>query len=109
MATNGIISIVQGGEVLVKCVAGCNGMKAPQLAEILRLFFQNRDMNLPKIYQICRNNDFGCKSCLVVQTKDSFISDDDELPELYKEKFNDPRFNPRWSLGTAAYTEVVEI
>lgn len=32
-----------------------------------------------------------------------------ERMSLYKETFQDPKFNPRWANGTADYTEVVII
>ena len=58
---------------------------------------------------VCLDHDFGCKNCTVVQTENDFRQEDmeDELPELYKQKFSDPEFNPRWERGTAAHTEII--
>ena len=107
MATNGIISIIKGGKVLFKCVAGCDGMEAAKTAAELKTI---ANPTLEKVYEICVKNQFGCDNCLIVQSKDDFLPKfEDELQPLYIEKFEDAKFNPRWMNGTAAYTEIIEL
>jgi hypothetical protein len=41
-------------------------------------------------------------------TKDkNYMNFEEDLDPLYAEKFSDPKFNPRWSYGTAAYSVVM--
>ncbi len=106
MSTQGIISIVKDDKVLFKCVAGCNGMTAKETSkEISDL----DDLSLESIYEVCAENNFGCDECLVVQNENDHISSysGEELDVLYKEKFHDSKFNPRWKYGTAAHTEII--
>ena len=58
----------------------------------------------------CRYLGFGNEHNLVVQSTDTVYTEcEGELSPLYREKFSDPRFNPRWECGTAAYVEVVDV
>lgn len=52
---------------------------------------------------------FGCPRCLVVMDEREALGAGDELAPLYRQTFDDPRFNPRWQHGTAHHVEVVEI
>jgi len=109
MATQGIISIVKGDKVILKCVAGCDGYNAHDAAIAIK---KANKYDLKTIYDICLRNNFGCyHGCLIVQSENDFMTFDkeDPLPELYIEKFNDPNFNPRWERGTASYTEIINI
>lgn len=111
MATQGIISIVKENKVIFKCVAGCNGYNASDTANALKKL-NPKEYDLKTIYDVCLINNFGCAhGCLTVQSENDFMAfdKDDELPELYKEKFNDPNFNPRWKHGIAAHTEIIKI
>jgi hypothetical protein len=106
MATQAIISIVKDNEVMFKCVAGCNGMTAPETAKELKTL---KNPTLDEVYAICLKNDFGCDDCLIVQGKNEHKDKyGEELSELYKSKFNDAQFNPRWECGLASYVEVIE-
>lgn len=106
MATQAIISIVKDNKVQFKCVAGCNGMQAPKTAKELKKL---KEPTLDEVYKICMENNFGCDDCLIVQSKNEHKDKyGEELSELYKSKFDDAQFNPRWERGTAAYTEVIE-
>lgn len=109
MATQGLISIVKDGQVLVKAVAGCYGYNAPELAQELR-----KGLLYPRaaeIYNFCILHDFGCHGCLVVMDNTGIVIAEDalDLDERYRNTFDDPRFNPRWELGTAEYTEIVDL
>lgn len=110
MATNGIISIIKNDQVQIKCVAGCNGMEAEKTAKALS---ELQNPTIDEVYKVCLDNHFGCKDCTVVQSETEHRCHPDyqeeELDPLYKEKFNDPHFNPRWSYGTAAYKVVINL
>ena len=60
----------------------------------------------------------GCESCLIILSANEMLIPDkgymswDDAPEeynLYKETFNDPKFNPRWEQGTADYAEILGV
>lgn len=110
MATNGIVSLVnEQGEMLVKCVCGCDGYNAEQVANWLK---ENQTLDIEAIYKQCLFLDFGCTGCLIVMnSKEHFFENErfsnDDLAELYCQTFNNPNFNPRWENGTAPHVEVV--
>jgi len=107
MATQGIISIIKENKVIFKCVAGCNGMTATKTANELKKL---KEPTLEQVYEICLKNNFGCNDCLIVQSENTYKSadDEDEISELYKTKFQDAQFNPRWEYGIASIVEVIE-
>ncbi len=110
MATQGLISITHANRVVFKIVAGCNGMKAAELAAAIK---QTPPKTVAEIFELAGKAGFGCEDCLVVcdPQRPHMASGDshyDEYHRLYRETFEDPRFNPRWEHGTAAYTEVIE-
>ena len=59
MATQGVLSIIDDGNVIIKAVAGSDGQKIPNLKNL-------------------------CPEEI------------DVLSNLYRDKFHDPKFNPRW-------------
>jgi hypothetical protein len=107
MATNGIVSLVKNGQVAIKCIAGCNGTHATEVADWLR---ENRDACEQEVYDACIELGFGCEDCLVVQgpVVTVFLGGDD-LGPLYRKRFSDPSSSPRWDSGIAACVEVVVI
>jgi hypothetical protein len=108
MATNGIVSVIKDGKTLFKCVAGCNGMTAEKLVKALA---EVKELTLDNVYKACLDHDFGCKDCTVVQSENDFRAADQEepLPPLYKEKFSDPQFNPRWDIGIASHKATLDL
>lgn len=106
--TNGLVSMTQDGQVLLKVVCGCDGYNAVKMAYLLRL-----ETEVPPVDVVRRFAEavgFGCDDCLVIQTPDADdFRGEDELGPLYREKFNDPSFNPRWECGDCAETEIVEL
>ena len=119
MATQGIVSVVRGGAVLLKVVAGSDGYNAPKLAEALRAWFEANEflyatdderMDARTAYCLASMIGFGADCDRVVVMPDEvFHQCDDELGPLYRQTFADPRFNPRWEYGTADYIEVVDL
>ena len=108
MATQGIISIVADGKVVAKAIVGADGYEMPAIAEEVK---QRGVATAQELLDICHEYGLGGESLIVQSSPTEWIGDctDDELPELYAEKFHDPRFNPRWKHGTADYIVVVEL
>lgn len=114
--TNGVVSIVVGGEVAMKLVVGHDGMNAHKVAERIRQL--GHLPSLKEAREIAVDEDFGCPKCLVVGTPDDPFNNDDMRDGATKDEplgmgrywttFADPRANPRWE-HEAAYTEVVEL
>lgn len=117
MATQGLISVVDGDEVLMKIVAGCDGYNAWKLAK--RIWGMGFSL-LPDVDTVMKwawECDFGCPLCLVVQTRhsDTYPKERVALPSSdtrtrYAQHFSEPRFNPRREDGTPpAHTIVLDI
>lgn len=115
MATQGLLSITDKGQVTAKIITGSNGQCIPDLKLWL---LENRNAGNKEIFEIAKEL-FGVSS-LILQSSptnsmadESIFDDANEViskPEsLYQSKFNDPIFNPRWDFGIADYTEVLEI
>jgi hypothetical protein len=131
MATQGIVSIVKDGRVVMKVVAGCDGYYAPNLAAKLRERHARGETLLPPaVYAMALDIGLGCEDCLVVQcvtdgtlqivaakeirenlaaVKQSEIEDMPGALYWDLEKFMDSKFNPRWRHGSAAHMEMVTI
>ncbi len=108
MATQGILSIVVGGKVVAKAIVGADGYEMPAIAEDVKA---NNVTTAKGLLDLCHKRGLGGESLIVQSSPREWIGDctDDELPDLYAEKFHDPRFNPRWKYGTADYIEVVDM
>jgi hypothetical protein len=108
--TNGLVSIIRDGKVILKVVVGCNGMNASDFAD--QLVASGNFKVFPAV-EIARAADFGCDDCLVAMDDMGEIECGDLFPEdlgpLYFSKFQDPRFNPRWTCGLCEYTEVRDV
>jgi hypothetical protein len=120
MATQGLVSIVSNKKVLMKIVCGCEGYNAPKLATALKGF--SFPIKEKMAYHLARKNNFGCDNCLFVITETSIFGKDEDDCEvkdleksgefdspLYRSTFNKAKFNPRWKLGTADYTIVINV
>lgn len=110
MSTQGLVTFVHNGQVVLKVVAGCNGQQAEAMADFLRVLEPDAIRGLGRvIYGEALRRHFGCRDCLVVLTPTGEISGFTEtLPPRYRQTFNQPEFNPRWPQGTAAYVEVIK-
>jgi hypothetical protein len=110
MATNGIVSLVnEQCETLVKCVCGCDGYNAANVAKWLN---ENQTLDIEAIYKQCLFLDFGCAGCLIVMDNKEHIFENerfsnDDLAELYCKTFGNPKFNPRCAVFPASHVEVV--
>jgi hypothetical protein len=99
MATQGLVSVVKDGQVILKAVTGSDGFLATKLAKIMK---ENNYYDARRVYDAALAIGFGSERNLVVIDQQGAIFDDgeDEVPPLYRETFNDPKFNPRWERGT---------
>lgn len=108
MATQGVLSIVVDGHVVAKAIVGVDGYEMPEIADAVR---ERNVTTAQGLLDLCHEHGLGGESLIVQSAPDKWIGDctDDELPQLYAEKFHYPRFNPRWHYGTADYVEVVDM
>lgn len=112
MATQGLLSIIEDGQVICKLVCGCNGYNIQLLVEELR----KSNVSAEDVYNLAKELDVGCDSCLIVMSKkDSSYNTNyskeciDCVPESYFEMYNHPHFNPRWKNGTAGFSIVINV
>lgn len=107
MATQGIVSVVRGGETVLKCVTGCDGYNAEKLADAIRA---RGMLTAAEAHALALEVGYGCDRCLVVQDVNGDVyHGDDDLEPRYRATFSDPRFNPRWESGTAHHTVIVDL
>lgn len=108
--TQGLVSLTDPhGTTLAKIVVGDNGMNAQSFADAIP---RDRLLSAFELYRLALRHNFGCRDCLIVQTRHGQHHDTElieEVPESYREHFGDPRWNPRWRHGTAEYTVVVVV
>ena len=98
MGTQGMVSLVWDGHVVVKAVCGCDGYRAEALA---RDIIAHGISTAPMVYDAARKVGFGCVDCLTVLDGRSaiFYGARPEPPDRYFETLQDPQFNPRWEQG----------
>ncbi len=112
MATNGVVSVTEKGQVIAKVVVGCDGYNAMDLAVTLRDVDQ-ADFLPPTIYRLVKEAGFGCSDCLVVMVRvngkvEVCHESDEDLGQLYGLTFDCAFFNPRWSQGIADHVVKLE-
>jgi hypothetical protein len=95
MATQGLVSVVRDGKVVLKVITGCDGYNARLLANEL---VRGKCLDLEYVYNLALAMNFGGRISLVVMNADDVLSED-EVSSLYRETFDNPRFNPRWASG----------
>jgi hypothetical protein len=108
MATQGVVSVIKDGKVVIKAVAGCNGYNAPSLADSLA--DQRGEMTADGVYHLALSFEFGCNDCLVVMDRENIIHYGLDEPNMYyRGTFDMPEWNPRWLHGTADYVMIVNL
>ena len=108
MATQGLVTVRNGeGVVIMKVIAGIDGMCANALANVLK---SRWPLTAPEAHAAALGVGFGSEETLVVstQTEDYYVGDDD-LSTLYRETFDNPTFNPRWKYGIADHTVIISV
>lgn len=111
MATNGIISIIKDGTVIMKLIAGSEGSNAAVAAKRIEKAWP---VSLEDAYHLALSESFGHENNLVVMDKDHAIyrpieTDDEEINERYFKTFSEPEFNPRWDCGNSGHIELINI
>lgn len=107
MTTQAIISLVKKGHTFIKIICGCDGYNAEKLVKNIK---DSKPDNIKDIYIMALENGFGCKECLVVMDSESIFFDGDEnIGPLYREKFYNPSFNPRWKAGISDIVSIIKI
>lgn len=123
MATQGLVSVVCNNKVIMKIVSGCDGYNASKLANELKHYRDNFHIDPIHAYEIAKRFQFGCDNCLYVITENGIFGKSEEdcrisnlensgefsKHQLYRESFHKAKFNPRWKLGTADYTIVINV
>ncbi|OGH86252.1 MAG: hypothetical protein A2493_00090 [Candidatus Magasanikbacteria bacterium RIFOXYC12_FULL_33_11] len=107
MATQGLITVMQDGQVLMKIVAGCHGYKAKAVATSIR---KNWPVSIDDAYELAQKTGFGDEQSLVVISHEGYRAEGvEDLPYSYEETLDNPDFNPRWDSGMCDYLEIVNI
>jgi hypothetical protein len=114
MGTQGLVTITKNGKVIAKAICGQDGYNAEAVADKIR---KNGYTTPEALYRTAIRLNFGCRECLVIQhTKGIIYKNEDEplnkktYPFYFnKDKFKNPKFNPRWSCGLADCIEIVEL
>ena len=108
MASNGILSITQHGEVLLKIITGNNG----DLIPLLKAWIETHTgASVADIYRKCLAF-FGADKLVIQYSQDGAYFNDALMGKLsiyYKQEFYNPTFNPQCDSGKADYVEVIEI
>jgi len=105
--TQGLISILINGNVVMKIITGCDGRDVEKVAEEIRKTGQVP--SLDKAYKIAKKH-FTDKESLVVlnQTTEKYEGDD-KISNLYRSTFNQATFNPRLESGEFEYLSIVNL
>ncbi|MFA6024226.1 MAG: hypothetical protein WC777_03355 [Candidatus Gracilibacteria bacterium] len=107
MGTQGIVSVCEHDEVVMKVIAGTDGYNAPNVAKRLQ---QEWPVSAERAYDIAVEEVFGTAHDLVVLTLGQAVfQGEEDLDPRYQATFGDPNFNPRWELGIADHVEVIDI
>lgn len=111
MATQGLLTITNNGKTKCKIITGSDGYYIHDLAEWVRANLSHTNEELWSKAKTL----FGLDSLVMQLAPDKVLYEGPcEHPEpkgdcLYFTKFQDPKFNPRWSLGISDNFEVIEI
>lgn len=109
--TQGIVSIMRDGVVLMKIVAGCNGEEAERVGKAVKEIWHEHKPSAEEVYQTAKNIGLGSTDCLVVATTTEtiFKGENEDAPTTYQDTLQKPEWNPRWGQGTANHTIIVEV
>lgn len=121
MGTQAILSIVHEGKVTTKVVAGCDGGNMWVLRDTVADYLGatgRKEVAKSRLFAWAHQVGLTCDQCLVIQTAPTQIWNSDGANvwgeftcierERWRDKFNDPAFNPRWDAGTAAFSFVID-
>lgn len=117
MRSQGVLSVVQNGEVILKAIAGTSAFNIDKLKE--RIPHLNVKSPL-QVYQAALEVGFGAEENLVVMATpceqtiyghETIHTDlyDYQVLKQYWKTFQKPEWNPREVTGSADHTTVVEV
>lgn len=111
MATNRILTLTVGGKVIIKVIAGSVGPDAAAFVTYARETYTQQFLpSLHEIYAAATSYGFGEADNLVVMNGlEVYHRTGEELGPLYREKFSEPRFNPRFNVEMADHIDVIEL
>ena len=98
--TQGLVTILKNNVVVMKIVAGSDGMNAGKVARAIRKL--GRVPTFEEALDLARRNGFGSSGLVVIDPTRAISEFDGPLGKLYRSTFNQPRFNPRWERGTTS-------
>lgn len=109
MGTQGVLSVVVDGKMLVKVVTGCDGAR---LSTVAKELFRRDEVSVAIVAEECDRAGFDRDDTgfIVQVSADRELNTDtdrEELGQLYRDTFDDPWFNPRWRKGVADVHRVV--
>ena len=107
----GLVAVIKDGKVVCKVIAGCNGGNARKVADYIADNVKDlKFAKLDQIYDLASKLGFDSQGDLVVMDAvEIFSKSKDQISDLYRAKFDDPQFNPRWEVGSANFTEIVTV
>ena len=106
--TQGIVTVVKDGKVIIKIITGSDGKKAAKLAK--RIEKDSTLKSAKDLYALAIKIGFGGEDSLVVLTETkTFHKTGERINRRYRQTFNQPEFNPRWKEGTAEHVKVVNL
>ncbi len=113
--TQGLVSVVDHeGRVLFKLITGADGYLAQDVAlRVMPILLAGGGVH--ELRRMAVHLGFGDEDgSFVIQDRErdwngSGRDISADLPPAYRERFNDPLWNPRWALGTAEHAHVVHM
>jgi len=97
--TQGIVSVFENNQVILKAVAGCDGYEAEKLARRIKA---EGLRDAESVYKAAMEVGFGSEESLVVLDSERiyYPYGDNQVGPLYRQTFSNPKFNPRWQCGS---------
>lgn len=107
MATQALLTVKKNNEIQYKVIVGSQGMSLPYMKAFV---IENPEADLQEVYEKAKEL-FGEDSTVVQGSPDEIIYMDevDDARGLYKDKFYDEAFNPRWEHGTADCSSILNL
>jgi hypothetical protein len=107
--TNGLVSVRVNGSVVLKIIAGSDGMNAVAVADAIKKMTKVPGPN--EAYDLAIRLGFGGEDNLVVMDAQNIVhkTGHHTLSPRYRRTFGVSTFNPRWSRGSAPYVVIVDM
>ena len=111
MGTMGLVTVRDTEKVLMKIVVGTDGMRVKQMAKMIRTFIRKNGRHpiIREAVDMAKAVHFGSENDRIVITADSHYSECGQPGQLYRDTFDQPKFNPRWDIGITEFYQEVNI